>query len=110
MRDSTESETLRGNWATLLLPIDERDEIDFDRLAEEIDILIDARVDGIYSNDTAGEFPYQTEAEFDSIQQVFAEKCTAARMPFVIGACQPDPKIQIERVRRSVDSTPQRFR
>ena len=106
MRKSPEAKTLQWNWATLLLPIDERDEIDSGRLAEEIDILIAARVDGIYSNGTAGEFHNQTEAEFDSIQQVFAEKCTAAGMPFVIGACQPDPKIQMDRVRRSVEHNP----
>ena len=47
---------VRGNWATLLLPIATDDAIEFGALAEEIDVLIAARVDGIYSNGTAGEF------------------------------------------------------
>lgn len=99
--------TLTGNWATLLLPIANDDSIDFGALAEEIDVLIAARVDGIYSNGTAGEFHNQTEAEFDKIQALLAERCNAAGLPFVIGACQPDPRLSLERVRRSVALKPQ---
>jgi len=90
-----------GNWATLLLPIGADDEIEFAKLSEEVDILIAAGVDGIYSNGTAGEFHSQTEAEFDRIQSMLAERCTKAGMNFVIGACQPDARIMLERVRRS---------
>jgi dihydrodipicolinate synthase/N-acetylneuraminate lyase len=91
---------IRGNWATLLLPIGTDDEIDMARLAVEIDVLIAAGVDGIYSNGTAGEFHNQTEAEFDALQQLLAAKCSAAKMAFVIGACQPDPRLALDRVRR----------
>lgn len=97
---------LRGNWATLLLPIAEDDSIDFGRLAEEIDLLVAARVDGIYSNGTAGEFHNQTEGEFAAIQALLAERCRAAGMPFVIGACQPDPSLARERVRLARDLGP----
>ncbi|WP_202908456.1 dihydrodipicolinate synthase family protein, partial [Labrys sp. WJW] len=93
--------TLRGNWATLLLPITPDDAIDFGGLGEEIDILIADGVDGIYSNGTAGEFHNQTEAEYEAIQALLAEKCRAAGMPFVIGACQGDPRQSLERVRRA---------
>lgn len=48
--------TLKGNWATLLLPINSSDCIDYKLLAREIDYLIAAGVDGIYSNGTTGEF------------------------------------------------------
>ncbi|MGO7675583.1 hypothetical protein ACC685_37750, partial [Rhizobium ruizarguesonis] len=44
------------------------DSIEFGKLGEEIDILVDAGFDGIYSNGTAGEFHNQTEEEFDIIQ------------------------------------------
>ena len=47
---------IRGNWATLLLPINSDQSIDFARLKAEILYLIEARVDGIYSNGSAGEF------------------------------------------------------
>lgn len=95
-----------GNWASLLLPIETDDSINFDKLGEEIDILIAAGVDGIYSNGTAGEFHNQTEAEFDRIQSMLAERCTKAGMPFVIGACQPDAMIQLDRVRRAASFRP----
>lgn len=98
---------IRGNWATLLLPINPDDSIDFTRLAEEIARLIAAGVDGIYSNGTAGEFHNQTEAEFDRIQQVLADRCAPAAMPFIIGACQPDPQISLGRVRRAASLRPE---
>src|SRR5690606_8592701 len=90
-----------GNWASLLLPINTDDSIDFTRLSEEIDILIAAGVDGIYSNGTAGEFHSQTEAEFDQIQHLLAERCSSAGMDFIIGACQPDARLSLDRVRRA---------
>jgi len=98
---------LRGNWATLLLPIADDDSIDFDRLHIEIDALIDARVDGVYSNGTAGEFHNQTEAEFDRIQELLADRCRASRIPFVVGACHPDPRVSRERIRRVVRLAPE---
>jgi dihydrodipicolinate synthase/N-acetylneuraminate lyase len=90
----------------LLLPIAEDDAIDFGRLALEIETLIAAGVDGIYSNGTAGEFHNQTEAEFDRIQALLAGRCRAAGTPFVIGACQPDPRISLDRVRRAAVLAP----
>ncbi len=99
-------DVLRGNWATLLLPIAADEAIDFGRLAEEIDLLVAARVDGIYSNGTAGELHNQTEAEYAAIQALLAEKCRAAGMPFVIGACQPDPSLARERVTLARDHGP----
>ncbi|MQB41178.1 dihydrodipicolinate synthase family protein [Rhizobium sp. ICMP 5592] len=95
-----------GNWAGLLLPIEADDSIEFAKLAAEIDILIDAGVDGIYSNGTAGEFHNQTEEEFDRIQSLLAERCKASNMSFVIGACQSDPTIMLNRVRRSAELAP----
>ncbi len=40
----------RGNWATLLLPIQDDDTIDFRLLAEKLDRFAEARVNGVYSN------------------------------------------------------------
>jgi dihydrodipicolinate synthase/N-acetylneuraminate lyase len=49
-----------GTWATLLLPINLHDSVDYIRLGKEIDVLIASGVDGIYSNGTAGEFRAQS--------------------------------------------------
>lgn len=100
------SHAIKGNWASLLLPIEADESIEFDKLGEEIDILIAAGVDGIYSNGTAGEFHNQTEEEFDRIQMMLAERCRKADMPFIIGACQPDPAIMLHRVRRAASLHP----
>ncbi|GAB3708410.1 dihydrodipicolinate synthase family protein [Spirosoma flavus] len=97
-----ESTDIWGNWATLMLPISEDDSIDFEELAAEIDTLIAFGVDGIYSNGTAGEFYNQTEAEFDLIHELLAQKCHAAGMPFQIGVSHMSPVLSLERLKRSL--------
>ncbi len=92
---------IHGTWGTLLLPINDNESIDFGRLASSIDVLIDAGVDGIYSNGTAGEFYNQTEAEFDQITALLADKCTRAGMPFQIGCSHMSPILSLERVKRA---------
>lgn len=52
---------LAGNGAGHLVPINADNSISFDKLGAQIDILIDAKVGGIYSNGTAGEFFNQSE-------------------------------------------------
>lgn len=90
-----------GNWATLLLPLNTDDSINYSQLEEEIDMLISFKVDGIYSNGTAGEFYNQTEEEFDQINALLAKKCNAAGMPFQIGASHMSPEISLQRVQRA---------
>ena len=46
------SSEIRGNWATLLLPLNADDSIDYGLLAAELDHFIAARVSGVYSNGT----------------------------------------------------------
>lgn len=100
------SNEIVGNWATLLLPIEENDEINFEKLSEEVDILVAAKVNGIYSNGTAGEFYNQTEDEFDKIHLILAEKCNKAGMPFQVGCSHMDPRISIARLKRAIQLRP----
>jgi len=100
------NDEIYGNWATLLLPINENDSINYSKLETEIDILISLEVNGIYSNGTAGEFYTQTEFEFDKLSVLLAEKCNAAGMPFQIGCSHLCPQISLERVRRVVELKP----
>ncbi len=109
MNNVLTAKTLVGNWGTLLLPINEDDSIDFERLSEEMEVMIAARINGIYSNGTAGEFHNQTEDEFDKVNQLLAEKCQRACMPFQIGASHPSPVISLERLKRSKALTPSAF-
>jgi 4-hydroxy-tetrahydrodipicolinate synthase len=96
-----EAHQIYGNWATLLLPVNDDDSINYKQLEQEIDVLISFGVDGIYSNGTAGEFYNQTEAEFDQVNGLLASKCNAAGMPFQIGCSHMSPKISLERLIRA---------
>lgn len=94
------SDQIYGNWSTILLPINNDESIDYTKLSNEIDILISMKVNGIYSNGTAGEFYNQTEEEFDRISELLAEKCNTANMPFQIGCNHMSPKLSLERLMR----------
>ena len=98
-----------GNWATLLLPLNADDSIDFGLLGAEIDHFITAQVSGIYSNGSAGEFYTQSEDEFDHVSSLLAEKCERAGMPFQIGACHMSPQLSRARLRRSRVLRPSAF-
>ena len=50
---------LRGNWATLLSSWNSDGSPDYGLIGAEIDALLTAGVDGVYSNGTAGEFHSQ---------------------------------------------------
>lgn len=91
---------IRGNWATLLLAWNADGSLDLGRVAAEIEVLIAARVDGIYSNGTAGEFHTQTEAEFDAVAELLATRCEAADTAFQIGVSHPVAQVSRERLRR----------
>lgn len=100
------AEELRGNWATLLSAWNGDGSPDYGRIGAEVEALIEAGVDGIYSNGTAGEFHCQTEAEFDRISELFASRCEKAAMPFQIGVSHMSAQISLERLRRVVALAP----
>ena len=93
------SSTLRGNWGTLLLPVNVEEEIDYDLLEKEIDFLIDCKISGIYSFGSAGELHNVTEYEFQKVNEILAKKCHEAKMPFQIGVSHPFPKVTVERLK-----------
>lgn len=97
MRPMTFSE-IRGNWATVLLPITPADQIDMGRLSEELDQIIAAGVDGLYTNGTAGEFYNQSTEEYIAVSELVAARCEAAKLPFQLGAGDPNPRVTLERV------------
>lgn len=98
-----------GNWATLLLPINADESIDYVRLDDELHYLAGAGVNGLYTNGTAGEFHTQTEDEFDRIHELVATRCTAAGLPFQIGASHMSFQISLARIRRSIALKPSAF-
>jgi 4-hydroxy-tetrahydrodipicolinate synthase len=97
---------IQGTYATLLLPIRADDVIDFGRLEVQLDYLVRSGVDGIYAHGTAGEFYSLTETEFLRVNELLAEKCEWAEMPFQIGGCFPTPQIALERARLAAQFHP----
>ncbi len=100
------SKEIRGNWATLLLPISPDQSIRYADLERVIDVLIAADVNGIYSNGTAGEFYAQRQEEFDRIHALLAAKCNQVDMPFQIGASHMSPQIALDRLKRAATYEP----
>jgi len=95
-----------GNWATLLLPVNQDDTIDFTRLEEEIDVLMAVHPDGIYAHGTAGEFYNLTEREFLRISEMLAHRCEKAQLPFQLGVSHPDPRTSLARLRAVIPLRP----
>jgi dihydrodipicolinate synthase/N-acetylneuraminate lyase len=100
------ADQLRGNWATVLLPIDAQDRIDMLRLADELDVLLASGVQGIYTGGTAGEFYNLTEDEFDAINALCANRCRSAAMPFQIGVSHMSPWLSLQRLSRARHLSP----
>lgn len=103
------AETLRGSWPTVLLPIDADDGIDFARLSEELDALVAVRPSGLYSGGTAGEFYTLHDDEFERVNEMMAESCEPAGIPFQIGATHTSAQAARERIRRTVALRPSAF-
>lgn len=103
------AKTLKGIWGTVQIPFNSNDTIDYSLLNEGIAFLIQTSIHGIYSNGTAGEFYNQTEAEFDKISEIMAERCNRAGRVFQIGASHMSPIISLERIRRAKSLNPHAF-
>jgi dihydrodipicolinate synthase/N-acetylneuraminate lyase len=97
---------LRGVWATVLLPVRPDESIDVDRLAVALDHVLAAGVHGVYTNGTAGEFHTLTEAEYDRLHALVAERCTMAGVPFQLGASHPSGQLSLGRVARAAALRP----
>lgn len=97
---------IRGTYATLLLPIQEDQSIDYGLLRAELEYFVDARVAGVYSNGTAGEFYTESEAEFVQINELLTDVCEDAGIPFQIGASFPTAQLSLERIRFAAEFRP----
>lgn len=100
------AEEIRGNWATVLLPINRDETIDWARLDAELDFILQTKPDGVYTNGTAGEFLTQTESEFARLSQTVAEKCERENVKFQIGASHASPQATLTRARLAAELKP----
>jgi dihydrodipicolinate synthase/N-acetylneuraminate lyase len=97
---------LRGVWATVLLPVRDEESIDFDRLAVALDHVVASGVHGVYTGGTAGEFHTLTDAEYDRLHALVAQRCTAAGVPFQLGASHPSGQLSLDRIARAAALRP----
>ena len=81
------SETLNGIWAGVTMPWDENYCFDEDMYAKNIQRAIDAKVSGIYTTGSTGEFYALDYDEFCRMVDIQSELCGNAGMPLQIGCC-----------------------
>lgn len=91
---------LAGIWGAVLLPLGCDGEIDWVALTEEIEILCESDVAGIYTNGSAGEFHNQTEAEFDRISETVSQVARNSGKDFQIGVSCTNPRVARQRLAR----------
>lgn len=100
------SESLHGNWCTLLLATGSDGRIDWSAMSDEIDVLVSVRPDGIYSNGTAGEFYSQDREEFIKVSEMLASKCEKAGVNYQIGVSHPSAQESLARLHDVVQLHP----
>ncbi|NED98890.1 dihydrodipicolinate synthase family protein [Phytoactinopolyspora halotolerans] len=100
------AEQIGGVWGTLLLPLAADESIDWLRLDTQLTALISGGVQGVYAHGTAGEFHTIGEPEFDRVNELLAERCTRAGVPYQIGAGHPSAQTCLDRVRRARELAP----
>lgn len=81
------ADEIRGVWAGVTLSWDEEYRFDEAMYATNIQRTIDARVHGIYTTGSTGEFYALEYPEFCRMVDIQAELCGAAGMPLQIGCC-----------------------
>ncbi len=101
--------TLHGTWSTLLLPLNESDNILWDGITHQLQALAEARVDGIYFNGTACEFYAQSNDEFLRLTHTTAEFCEGKGIPFQIGAAHAHASESLRRIEQTRALNPGAF-
>lgn len=98
-----------GTWGTVLLPINPDESIDYDRLAQSVNAMIGAGVNGLYTNGTAGELHTQSDEEFLEINRMVAGLCRQAGVPLQIGASHPFAQGTLQRIRATLFLEPDAY-
>ena len=81
------ADQLRGIWAGVTMSWDEDYRFDEKSYAQNVSRTIDAKVHGIYTTGSTGEFYAMEHEEFCRMVDIQAELCGAANMPLQVGCC-----------------------
>jgi 4-hydroxy-tetrahydrodipicolinate synthase len=91
--------TLQGVWCALILPWNDRDQVDLRRLAQEVRGYGGTGVNGVYTGGTTGEFYAQDDATFAKVAEVVIKEAHALALPVQIGATALSTRTTIQRIR-----------
>ena len=98
-----------GIWGAILLPV-KNDKIDWIAFEEQVNILCDSNVHGIYTKGTAAECHNQTEDEFDKLSNIVASIAKKKNKQFQLGLSHTNPRICRERAKRLTSLNPNELR
>ena len=98
----------KGIWGAILLPV-KNDKIDWIAFEEQVNILCDSNVHGVYTNGTAAECHNQTEDEFDKLSNIVASIAKKKNKQFQLGLSHTNPRICRERAKRLISLNPNGF-
>ncbi len=101
--------TLQGTWSTILLPLDESENINWGGIESQLNAFAEAKVNGIYFNGTAGEFFSQTDEEFLRLATTVADFCHERNIAFQIGATHPQATDTLKRIKETHHLSPGAF-
>jgi 4-hydroxy-tetrahydrodipicolinate synthase len=87
----TESTKLQGIFTPILIPFDDRGQINEPELRRFVNWLIDHGVHGLYPNGSSGEFTRFTPAERRRILEIVADE-NRGRLPIIAGAAEANVK------------------
>lgn len=92
-------QTLRGVWPALIVPWDDRDQVDLRRLAREVRGYAGTGVHGVYTGGTTGESYAQDDSTFAKTTHTVVEQAHAIGLPVQIGVTGLSTRTTIERIR-----------
>lgn len=95
---------IKGIVVPILTPINEEEQIDEEKMREQVDFVIDGGVDGILAFGSNGEFYMTEEAEMEKTLDIILDQ-TAKRVPvyFGIGAIRTGKCVRLARMAQEKD-------
>ena len=97
------SETLKGVWALVTTPWDEKDRLDEEVLQHDVAYQCQSGVHGLYTTGSSGEFFAMADDEFERFVDVFMEQVLAAGMPHQVGCGAADTRGTLRRVEYALE-------
>lgn len=94
--------SLIGVWHALLVPWDNEDRADLDRLAAEVTSFGDTGIDGVYTGGTSGEFYAQDDETFMEVSSTVISAAHSVGLPVQIGCTALSTRTTCLRIRNAV--------